>query len=58
VGIDAYTEGDLRDDNGEVIKIWTFFGYENIEPLLNDDLDDSVRFGLQSWIAIIIVHER
>jgi hypothetical protein len=39
----------------KVIKIWTFFDYEAIEPLFNDDLDDSVlldfRPGLQQLLS-------
>jgi hypothetical protein len=46
------------DGKGNVTQIWTFFDYEYIEPLLNEDLDDSARFGLQYWLATTIVHER
>ncbi|PMD41138.1 hypothetical protein L207DRAFT_581587 [Hyaloscypha variabilis F] len=53
---DAYTECDL-DRNNCVLRIWTWLDYEIITPLLKDDLDDSVRFGLQYWIATTIVHE-
>jgi hypothetical protein len=44
VGVDAYTEGDLRDDNGEVIKIWTFFDYGNSSHCLT--MTWTIHFGL------------
>ena len=56
-GMDAYTTGPISENDETPAEIWINIDVGIVEPLLRDDLTDAERFGLQYWIASIIVHE-
>jgi len=53
---DAYTTGPFLDGE-KPAEIWILLDIGIVQALFQDNLPDAVRFGLEYWIASILVHE-